>query len=915
MAEYLFADSEAWPVLPTFHDSSDIMWGSLQGNGEVVIAGAWDYKDTPEYPRLGPLGLHPERDWAFSATWYRRDEHWRAYIPKFSDIPDTEWFADKDLEVDRLEYDHQGPAYVLPDEWIKECKAEISTALACCRDLRDSRAELRNTFVPIHFSCDRLLSKFRSTDDVEAEAADAKRCMVDALGYISWWRNVFGESPLLTARPQGWVTSSQSWKKRGVLVDLSRDWRDVNLYLLVKHNAPIFYPWTVVEAAEPRFERLSPGYAQGYLDELTATDLLPTTSTLSYSACRELMTAYPSVPLFDHLLQTIDAEYTPDPDRHRFDGRDPDVYVCDGEGWKRRQVWSDRVKDILRETLHFNAWDEGPEGTLVYWRWRQKLGASGERPFSLEDLLLAKEQHKLWYAPLPGYSYDVESGAEVAPRRERRLSLAELTAAAFQSAREKLPDYKTFSHTALPRPGTPEPHHRRTADDYAYHREDKRERSRRRAAMDLPRSTSPYRWERYTQHQRGRPSKHERDFRTDHPRRYGEYANRYTLEPWSPRAPSSVFTSPEPQTPRSTRRSASPFAASVQGRRSRSPALQYQLGSPTSNPTRYVYVTPWVASMRSNFQKLTQLQPSYSFSLPAESSWDASFMLFGVLEVQDERNRLRLKYWANTSDFMTDISQLLLKAIGHGIRFRITVPTTALERWKPGVLTKDDVSAGGYYAPEFIEAPLTWERGGVAFRIRWRAAVTDVLRRPHARAVVFLGGPLHWIARKFKGDALLLDALTGPSIQVSVHQSGYLNAGEEGYYRSDDLSPGEQRTLYGFTSGANGDGDRTLFPTEAILATYLNHWTGEWNDRCQSIFETIWDNIHDRDMVLAMTPGQWNQFLRGNNRGIYAPAFTPTDADWTQLHDELSTRYPKSWDRIALSEAEVPEISIETSQV
>lgn len=155
--------------------------------------------------------------------------------------------------------------------------------------------------------------------------------------------------------------------------------------------------------------------------------------------------------------------------------------------------------------------------------------------------------------------------------------------------------------------------------------------------------------------------------------------------------------------------------------------LQYQLGSPASNPTRYTYTTPWVTSMRSNFQKFTQLHPSYLFSLPDESSWDVSLMLFGVLEVQDERNRLRLKYWANTSDFLTDILQLLLKAIGHGIRFRITVPTATLEHWKPNILTTDNISAGGYYATEFVEAPLTWERGGVAFRIRWRAGVTDVL--------------------------------------------------------------------------------------------------------------------------------------------------------------------------------------------
>jgi hypothetical protein len=118
-----------------------------------------------------------------------------------------------------------------------------------------------------------------------------------------------------------------------------------------------------------------------------------------------------------------------------------------------------------------------------------------------------------------------------------------------------------------------------------------------------------------------------------------------------------------------------------------------------------------------------------------------------------------------------------------------------------------------------------------------------------------MGGPLHWIAQKFVGDDLIEQALGGPSIQSSVHQKGYLNAASIDYHRADHLTNREEQTLYGFVPSSSADADRTLFPTEAMLEQYLDHWTGQWNDRCEAIFEKIWENIHVHNIVAPKTPG------------------------------------------------------------
>jgi hypothetical protein len=151
------------------------------------------------------------------------------------------------------------------------------------------------------------------------------------------------------------------------------------------------------------------------------------------------------------------------------------------------------------------------------------------------------------------------------------------------------------------------------------------------------------------------------------------------------------------------------------------------------------------------------------------------------------------------------------------------------------------------------------------FCISWQHHVMNILNRPHAPAVVFMGGPLHWIARKFVNNDLIKQALGGLSIQASVHQQGYLNTASDDYHRTDHLTTGKECTLYGFIPSSSVDTDRTLFPTEAILDKYLDHWTGEWNERCNSIFKDIWSNMHVHNKVIPRTPGQWKQFLQGNN--------------------------------------------------
>lgn len=886
--EFLFTNSSAWPVVPAFLEVNDLTWGSLNGDTTSVPPSAWSLKDAPRYPRhVGPIGLHSEFDWAFSATWYKRDEHWRAFNPRPTNKEAQEWFGQTEELLDLTAVGDNGDAFMISDDWIRRCKENLTIALDCCRQLRESRKELHNSPIPIHFSFDRLLSTFPSTDDAVNEAEDAKRAMIDAMGYIAWWISVYlkdGEDLVIPYFSEGWVRDLVSKEKRGVLIDLNRDWKEVNISHLVTNNIPVFYPWTIIEASQERFARLSPGFASMYRARLTMMGLSQESNAISYEDITTLQYAYPFIDRYDILLQRKDTEFVPDPNRFRLDDRRPDVFVCDGEGWKRRQIYTEGEKAKLRNTMHFTALDEGLRGTLVYWRWRPILSSDGTMPWTDRELLANREINKLRYAPLPGISYDLETAMEI--RTSRRPTLHEITRQAFETARLNLPRYQEGRKPDLPDIIEEEPHKRKTQEEYHEHRQDKRNRSNRRESMALARSPSPYRWERRLQQDRGRMARHERDFRTDHPKQDRSTWNSMSqqLALFYPRDPSSVFTTPVSSRPDSRisledrltspgsqhYESSTSFRDGLESYRSESPDHLGPVEADNEGETDVAAndedrsPSPgreydWAMRADRHYGRFSQAHATYK--VPDEVFWNALFIDCGTLEIPDPRNQLRLQLWANTDSSLIDERDLLIKAVAHGIRFRITVPGSEIERFRPREVTTDDMTAGFYYAKEYIEPDLTWDRGGADFLTKWRTRVKDILGRPHASVVVFAGGPLHWIARKFKADLLIAAAFKGPSVQVTVHQVGFLNAKLPGYPRADELSSGEERTIYGFMGGSSPDKDRTLFPTEAMLDEYLDHYTGQWNNRCESIFETIWSNIHDRGSIKAYTPGQWKQFL------------------------------------------------------
>ena len=110
----------------------------------------------------------------------------------------------------------------------------------------------------------------------------------------------------------------------------------------------------------------------------------------------------------------------------------------------------------------------------------------------------------------------------------------------------------------------------------------------------------------------------------------------------------------------------------------------------------------------------------------------------------------------------------------HGLKFHLALPQDCLRQFQPIIVDSlDHTSASSLYAIRFQEPNLSPAENAATFCTLYQARMNDLLCCPHARAFIGEGGQLSWIARCWTGLRLVEDFMSGPSIQVMVHNRGF----------------------------------------------------------------------------------------------------------------------------------------------
>ena len=208
-------------------------------------------------------------------------------------------------------------------------------------------------------------------------------------------------------------------------------------------------------------------------------------------------------------------------------------------------------------------------------------------------------------------------------------------------------------------------------------------------------------------------------------------------------------------------------------------------------------------------------------------AWSMDYLDVGYLLVPDKKAQARLHYWAMCSRDVTSMPDILSKAIARGIPFSIGVKVEDFGRFKPEEVSDMDCVVG---KPTCVmESPFAYAAPG-ALRAYYMSQVNDIIRLPHARILIGLGGPEAWLGRKWGGSELVAQFMDGPSPDVYLHRRGYIDSDDNHpmFLYTDKMSPQEIDVLFGCIR-SDSNRDHSLYPSRDILDEGCFFRTGEWD--------------------------------------------------------------------------------------
>ena len=280
--------------------------------------------------------------------------------------------------------------------------------------------------------------------------------------------------------------------------------------------------------------------------------------------------------------------------------------------------------------------------------------------------------------------------------------------------------------------------------------------------------------------------------------------------------------------------------------------------------------------------------------------------------VSDWKSQIRMRYYASCRPEVSSMRQVVHIAVVHRLEFAIAIRVSDASLFVPGEITGlDRIGVKALYQPGFLEPPFSYTKGTPAvFANAYIAKVNDILRRPHARAFVGMGGPYSWIAERFGGPSIVEAFLSGPSIQVTRHLLGRSDSHEENPIglQWGQVSAQEGSFLFGFVPSQDSTSpERYLFPPPHYLRELCDHWTGDWNEVMDNIFAHIVDNI-EQGKAKPHERSWWSSYLRNYNRLPKPINPKLTDADVEDARRIIwRAGLPRTWDRMLLRSIVIPE--------
>ncbi|KAJ7906577.1 hypothetical protein B0H13DRAFT_2333313 [Mycena leptocephala] len=754
----------------------------------------------------------------------------------------------------------------------------------CGSELYDAESH-----TPDLFEVERLDLEYGCELDVHRMVMDARRSVLANMGHIAWWTGSMSNWMRgLTGSVIDKILQMQlpTYEKRGYLISINRDWREVNFPLLIRHEIPFFFVWGLFESRDKRFLRLDPETMRGWLQGDGATlaglweDELPMVDSNFDAAAR-----------YDRFLQLKIDPYAwlhlPLPVASEISGV-IEHWVVDFQHWARRRLADDeKVEDLHEYYNHIVVESKSTQTTrVIFHRFHPKprrefLYDDDEimaDPTAVPDLSAIRERFKGRCAPSYGQVFDPETGVEqqttitdkdpadvVARYQHEVLLVAPPSSLGGRLLWNSEPwEDKEFDATAYRRELG-----QRVTSPYSDHSSERREYD----------SVDPM------AHTVGWVAAMGKDDWSDTPDRYLESRNR--------RRPSihvrggvpdefedaRSYFSLESSRAGTSRRSASP---EPRGRcsypiRSASPPIFRRRPSRGETLSEIEDRRAGWLNTFADWGRPAMFEASL-WRVPMDFVWNPDFLENGYLII-NETAEFRLRFQAVVNPAIRFPRHLIEVGMERGIRFIVGVKLADVDRFRPKK-NEEDISRTVTKAMVDLRAKgprLEFSPSLLTIYHEFRSNLGKLGDSPQARALIFRGGAASWVMRAFVGMGLVRRAMKGPSVQVSVHHCGANDSTDDdsiGVFW-DDVSEGDYEAVFGYMQGATPDLDRYLFPTDEMFEEYSDHYYGEWNPFCDKTYHQIKADL-DSGRGQARTRSEWKKYFQSSNRGTFGPKFIVT---------------------------------------
>ncbi|RDB30866.1 hypothetical protein Hypma_005897 [Hypsizygus marmoreus] len=868
--EYLYRDCWGLPVRHQIQKVDDsLSWTHISKREIIIPLEAWEFKDKhpDQYPKeMGPTGAYLSLDSATDAVWFRKESPWGPFTPFHLGSEDAIDFSDFSAGEERraicaLE---EATGYAMTQEWKERWTLDMDKIDRCCTALRD--AALYPSKAPIPLVCPRMeFDKIHENLHMaEATVANIKCYALDGLAFLWYWTSTRrgwknGVDKGVVEAVEHWITCLPA--KRGVLVDLERDWPLIDIANWVANDIPIVFTWTPAIEANPHFERLSPRFLDTVWKVWDAAMDRVDYRSIPLTAIPDYQTLFPNVHNYDAFLQNPWQGYVTESNRGYKDYGEYDLHICDFEGWRKRLIVDTDSHHAYLRSFHSKVISTGGKRSIICWHFRPF--SEEDKPSAMEVDTLSEDIHEIRqqflhsHGPLAGMLYDKETG-------ERRKD---------PSDRAETWPYMKGPYTASSTSRSSSSSSYRTPRTCSGPDRSSSERSAQRSGEDSGK----------------RPA----------------LASRLSDNPRLSRTPSLSTRISN----RTSSRSNAGLSTDRQGDRSSHINVAGQSWDPDmagfweDEARRERAADAFCAELADVYDHF--FDEGSGYRVPTLHSWNTEFLGAAFLSLPDKETLVRAKLHHIVKGPFRTSADLLTWLVEQGLEFRLALTERELPQWTPHPISEADRMAGKYYSTPQSDLILTWDRGEAGFMEDYERIVSNLLLRPHARATVFAGGPLHWIAQRYRGEELIKEAMQGPSIQVTVHREGNLNISSGRMLRADSLSITERNALYGLLSSDRPEKDKTLWPTESILREYLDGYSGQWTAECEGLYRSIWGKIRTGGCTLR-TRLQWKAYMRTSNRlGIQN---TPLSyLDWDEMWWKILRSYLEIWDGSCLSDINFAE--------